>query len=301
MKKINYRTLISVAVLFSFYAANAHSALRVFACEPEWASLTKEIGGKYIKVKSATRPLQDPHHIQARPSLIARMRRAKLIVCTGAGLEQGWLPIVIRHSANPDVRPGKSGNFMASNFINLLDVPKTLDRSHGHVHVDGNPHLHSNPHNILKVARALANRLKTIDPANQQHYESNFIVFQTRWLKAIKRWEKQAKPLRNKQVITQHRTWLYFARWLRLDVVTTIEDKPGVPASIKRLNQVAKIARARKAKLIIHADSLDPKPAKWLAKITGIKRVELPYTVGGSSATRTLEGYFDTLLNKMLQ
>ena len=292
-----------MAALFvsGLHAVNAQANLRVFACEPEWASLTKEIGGKYVKVKSATRPLQDPHHIQARPSLIARMRRASLLVCTGSGLEQGWLPVLIRHSANPKVQPGKPGYFMATSFVKLLDVPKKLDRSLGDVHAEGNPHVHSNPYNILKVARALATRLKTIDPANQQHYENNFIYFQARWSKAIVRWEKRIKSLRNQRVITQHKTWLYLAQWLKLNVVTSIEEKPGVPASVKRLNQVATLARDHKVKMIIHADYIDSKPAKWLEKVTKIKRIELPYTVGGSAATKTLEGYFDTLINKLLE
>ena len=84
----------------------AQAALKVFACEPEWAALTQELGGDRVSVFSATTALQDPHYIEARPSLIARVRNADLVVCTGAELEAGWLPLLLRSSGNPRVQPG---------------------------------------------------------------------------------------------------------------------------------------------------------------------------------------------------
>src|SRR5262245_63721334 len=91
----------------------AHAALRVLACEPEWGALVQELGGPLVDVSVATTALQDPHRIQARPSLIARARNADLLVCTGAELEVGWLPVLLQQSGNAKVQPGQPAHFMA--------------------------------------------------------------------------------------------------------------------------------------------------------------------------------------------
>ena len=76
-------------------AQSACAALNVFACTPEWGALAKELAGDKANIYTATNALQDPHHVEARPSLIARARSADLVICTGADLEVGWLPLVL--------------------------------------------------------------------------------------------------------------------------------------------------------------------------------------------------------------
>ena len=138
----------------------------MFACEPEWAALVQELGGNTVTASSATTALQDPHQVQARPSLIARLRGADLVVCTGAELEIGWLPILLRQAANPRVQPGTPGYFEAARQVRLLEVPAQLDRAMGDVHAAGNPHIQTDPRNIAAVAAALSARMQQLDPAN---------------------------------------------------------------------------------------------------------------------------------------
>src|SRR3954465_7472727 len=118
----------------------AKANLNVFACEPEWAALSTEIGGDKVSVYAATTGQQDPHQIQARPGLIARARNADIAVCTGAELEIGWLPQILVQTSNQKIRPGAPGAFDASSFVNLLEVPSRLDRAEGDIHAAGNPH-----------------------------------------------------------------------------------------------------------------------------------------------------------------
>src|SRR5512137_2010491 len=132
------------------------AALRVLACEPEWGALALELGGNLVDVSVATSALQDPHQIQARPSLIARMRNADLVVCTGAELEVGWLPVLLQTAGNTRVQPGLPGYFEAATFVDMLDVPTQFDRAAGDIHPYGNPHIHLDPHNIARVASALS-------------------------------------------------------------------------------------------------------------------------------------------------
>jgi len=121
----------------------------------------------------ATSALQDPHQIQAKPSLIARARNADLVVCTGAELEIGWLPVLLQQSGNAKVQPGQPGNFAAADFVRKLDVPTQLDRSQGDVHAAGNPHIQTDPRNIALVAAALGTRLQQVDPAHAAEYAKN--------------------------------------------------------------------------------------------------------------------------------
>ena len=143
-------------------AAAARASVDVFACEPEWAALAEEIGGSNVAARSATNALQDPHYIQARPGLIAVARKAELLICSGSGLEAGWLPLLLRKANNPNILPGKPGSLMASEFVNRLERPVALDRSQGDLHAQGNPHIQTDPRNLTPVARVIAQRLQQI-------------------------------------------------------------------------------------------------------------------------------------------
>src|SRR5258708_18743026 len=148
----------------------AQAALSVLATVPEWGALVQELGGDKVKVNVATTALQDPHHVEARPSLIARARGADLVVATGAELEIGWLPLVLQQAGNPKVQPGQPGYFEAATFVALLGKPARLDRAEGDVHPAGDPHIQTDPRNIARVAAALAERLAQVDPADAASY-----------------------------------------------------------------------------------------------------------------------------------
>src|SRR3982750_283553 len=200
----------------------AHADLNVFATVPEWAALTQEIGGDKVKIYSATNALQDPHHVEARPSLIARARGADLVVATGAELEVGWLPLVVQQAGNPKIRPGQPGYFEAASYVSLLGKPTRLDRAEGDVHPAGDPHIQTDPHNIARVAGELAARMAELDPANAALYGSRHKQFAERWSAAIAKWEKQAAPLRGAPIVAQHKAFTYLEAWLGLREIATL-------------------------------------------------------------------------------
>lgn len=290
-----------LVLMLLWLPVQAHAALNVFACEPEWAALTREIGGAEVKVYSATTALQDPHRIEARPSLIAQMRRANLVVCTGADLEIGWLPVLLREAGNAAVQPGRPGYFEATRFVPLLDKPARLDRAEGDVHAAGNPHIHTDPRNILRVSAALTERLAEVDPANAAAYRSRGQGFATRWQAAIARWEARAAPLKGMAVVTQHKSFPYLFNWLGLREVAVLEPKPGVEPSIGYLARVAEQLKTTPAKRVLRAAYQSPRPADWLAQRAGIPALALPYTVGGSERASDLFGLFDDTLDQLLK
>ncbi|HEY8100123.1 MAG TPA: zinc ABC transporter substrate-binding protein [Burkholderiaceae bacterium] len=279
----------------------SHAALNVLACEPEWAALTSELGGDKVKVSSATNALQDPHRIEARPSLIARTRNADLLVCTGMELEVGWLPILLQQSSNPKIAPGQPGHFEAGNFVHRLEVPTRLDRSDGDVHASGNPHIQQDPHNIALVADALTKRLSQIDPANAGTYQARYQDFSTRWNAAMKKWEQQAAPLKNVAVVVHHKNMEYLSHWLGMREVGTLEPKPGVEPSAAHLAELLGQLQNQPAKMVLRAAYQDERASKWLADHAHIPAVVLPFTVGGDDKAKDLFGLFDDTVQRLLE
>ena len=194
MKKTNL--IILWALLLS---QTVQAKLQIFTCEPEWAALSQELGGDLISVNSATKAGQDPHHIQARPSLIAKIRHADLLVCSGADLEIGWLPILLRKSGNHQIQVGQKGYFMATQAVKLLDKPQIIDRSMGDVHAAGNPHIQLDPRRIKIVAKKLSQRFQQLDPENITFYQQKLSDFKRDWTIAIKQWKTKTHDLRGKK------------------------------------------------------------------------------------------------------
>lgn len=294
-----FRYLFTVATVWALVSP-ASAGVDVFACEPEWAALAREVGGDRVEAISATTARQDPHRIQARPSLIARLRKADLLICTGAGLEAGWLPLLLRRANNPHVQPGQPGYLEATTVVGLLDRPQRLDRAEGDIHAQGNPHIQTSPHNLAAVATALAERLTAVDPEYAQHYQTRLEDFMSRWQAAIERWEQAAIPLRGMTIVVQHRSWVYLQAWLGLEEVAAIEPKPGVPPGSGHLARLVKQMQLQPAQLIIRAAYQDDAGAEWLSDRTDIPVVVLPFTVGGSDGANDLFGLFDETLNRLL-
>jgi len=281
---MNRLLLILGAMLAPFPA----HALNVFACEPERGALVQELAGDTAAITTGTTAFQDPHVLQARPSLIAAARSADLVICSGADLEIGWLPLLLRRSGNARVQPGSSGYFIAADYVRKLEVPKLVDRSQGDIHPQGNPHIHLHPRNIERVAQALADRLAEIDPANASYYRGNADDFLLRWEAATDEWEMQAAGLDGMRIVTYHLSFSYLADWLGLDVVATLEPKPGIPPSGAQLAKLLGDLTPNPPVAIVRTPFENERPALWLSERMGVPEIVLPYTIGGTDAATDL-------------
>jgi len=287
--------------LLSLAAMPALAALNIFACTPEWGALAAELGGDKAKVYTATTGLQDPHRIEARPSLIARARSADLLVCTGAELEVGWLPLVQRQSGNARIQPGQPGFFEAASAVTLRDRPARLDRSLGDVHPAGNPHLHLDPRNVAAVAAALTERMAALDAGEAAYYRQRGKSFLERWSTATMRWEQQAAPLKGMALVVHHQDLSYLLDWLGLREVGALEPKPGLPPSTAHLAELLDRLKRTPARAVVHSAYSDPRPGDWLAQRAGVPSVVLPYTVGGTERAKDLFGLYDDTLARLLK
>lgn len=295
-----YSWLMALAVVAGLAARPAAAAVNVFACEPEWAALATELGGEDVSTYSASTAVQDVHKIQARPSLIAKYRQADLVICTGAELEIGWYPALADKGNNPKVRVGSPGYFEASRFVRMLDAPASVDRSLGDVHPYGNPHVHTSPANIAPIAKALAERLATLDGARAEGYRRRFAAFSARWEQALAKWRARAAPLGGMPVVSHHKTWVYLYDWAGIREVATLEPKPGIPPSGGHLERVLATLKSDPARMVVYSSYEDGRSAAWLSERTGIPAVMLPFSVGGVPGADDLFAYYDALLDRLL-
>lgn len=280
-------------------ACQAH-AITVFACEPEWASLTRTLLPE-ATVQTATTHLQDPHHIEARPSLIAQLRRADFAICTGAELEAGWLPMLQDRAGNPKVQSGTGSMFFAAEHVDLIDPFKgMITPFSGDVHAYGNPHVHADPRRVLQVARALALRLGTVFPEKKSQVDQNLIRFESEMGAKIVVWEQQARALKGRAVITQHASFGYLWPWLGMKSIADLEPKPGMPPTATHLDKVLTQAKAQQPIGIIVALHHDPKPARWLANSLGMQSrlLILPATVTDEQPGGIVR-WFDQVLTQL--
>ena len=290
-----------VMAALAAWIAPARADLSVFATVPEWGALVQELGGDKVKVYTATNALQDPHHVEAKPSLIARARSADLVVSTGAELEVGWLPLVVQQAGNPKVRPGAPGYFEAAAFVPLLGKPKRLDRAEGDVHPQGDPHIQTDARNIARVAAPLAAKMAELDPPNAAHYQSRLKAFSERWSAAVARWEREAAPLKGVPVVVQHKAFTYLIGWLGLKEIAALEPKPGLEPTTAHLSSVLETLQRTPAKMVLRAAYQSDRASQWIAERAKLKAVGLPFTVGGTEGARDLFGLFDDTIQRLLK
>ncbi len=281
-------------------AQPAFAALNVMACEPEWGALSRELGGDKVSVYVATTALQDPHHIEARPSLIARARSADLMVCTGAELEIGWVPLLQTQAGNAKIQRGQPGYFEAAPQVLMLEIPERLDRAMGDVHPQGNPHVHMDPRNIGKIATALSERMIRLDPGEAEYYRARAKSFSERWQQALARWEKEAAPLRGMAVVGYHKNMTYLNAWLGIREVASLEPKPGLPPTTSHMSELLVRLAKDPAKAVVRSAYNDPRAAEWLSGNAKIPVVTLPFTVGGTDKAKDLFSLFDDTLARLL-
>lgn len=292
------RKYILIAML-TLCSMQSVAATKVFACEPEWQSLADLIGGDYVKTYSATTAFQDPHHIEARPSLIAKARRADLLICSGAELEIGWLPLLLRRGGNKKIQVGQAGYLMASDIVENIEVPDVMDRSMGDIHAEGNPHVHLDPDKLAKMAKVIADRLCTIDGKHCAEFTQNLTVFNQRMDDMLAATKGARSLLKGKQVVVYHKNWSYLLQWLGMEQVADLEPKPGVSPSSAYLLSLLGVVKDKNPSMIMVANYQNPKPALWLEEKTNIKAMVLPFTVGGDKQSTDVISLLERLVTMM--
>jgi len=286
----------------ALHPARAAAALKVVTTIEGLRALVSEVGGDRADVVSLSRSTQDPHFLDANPTLAVKLRHADLLVDVGLQLEDDWLPLLVNQSRNSEIQPGSARRLTAAQAVSVLEVPVgPVDRSQGDMHAAGNHHFLSDPRRALKVAEAIGAKLTALDPAGATTYQARLADFRTRLEADQARWLAALAPLRGERLVTQHRSLSYFFDWSGLAPAGYLEPKPGAPTPPSHLAEIVQLVRRQHVKAIVIEGYYDTKPAELVAKLTGARVLVIPGDVGWMPQTKSYQGYIDTLVRGMAE
>ena len=292
-------SIVALAVLAT--APPARAAVNVMTATEDLADLTRQVGGDRVKVESIARGYQDPHFVEAKPSFILKLAKADLLVVIGRELEIGWLPPLIQQSRNAKVQVGADGYLDASLTVKILEIPTgQITRAMGDVHPLGNPHYWLDPGNGRRIAKAIADKLSQMAPADAAFFASRYADFDKRLAEAEKRWDATMAPYKGLKVVTYHRSWPNFVDRFGLDVIGYVEPRPGIPPSPGHTIDLIGEMKRQNVKILIVEPYFDLKTPQSIGRETGAKVVVMPPSVGGEKEITDYISLFDYDLNLLV-
>ncbi|MGA9116075.1 MAG: zinc ABC transporter substrate-binding protein [Bacteroidota bacterium] len=290
---------LCVLLLAAAWLPSTAQQLRVVAAYPYIASIAEQVGGPDVRVEALAQGDWDPHTILPRPSFIARLRMADLLIINGAQLEIGWLPALMNQAGNPGINVGSRGLLDLSRFVKLMDAPSGVSRAHGDIHPDGNPHFCLDPGNVPLLARAVAERLSELHPAGAQGFASRREAFERRWGEKMKEWSGALAPLKGKTVVEYHRIFDYFLARYGMRILGTVEMLPGIPPASGHIAELENRMKETSIRFLLQ-DVYNPADAtRHLARKHGIPLVELPHDVGAVTEATDIFGLFDEIVRRL--
>jgi zinc/manganese transport system substrate-binding protein len=298
MKRIAWLTVASILFSGSLFAANK---LKVVTTTQDLASITREVGGDRVDVTSIARGYQDPHFVEPKPSFLLLLKNADLLEVVGLELEIGWLPPLLDQCRNNNIRPGTPGYLDLSQGVEILDRPSVVNRSMGDVHPMGNPHYWLDPANAVRIAIQVRNRLVQLRPADTGYFDQRLNDFKIRINEANKRWMAQMAPYRGAKVVDYHPSLPNFAKHFGLDIVGTVEPKPGIPPSPSHTLEIINLIKAQHVKAILMEPYFDRKTPDFVAAQTGAKVVVIYPSVGGKPGLDDYFKLFDYDINELVK
>ena len=280
---------IFASLLIGISVANA-GPIKVVTTTMDMKSIAEMIGGNKVSVLSIATGYQNPHFVDPKPSYIISLSNADLFVTVGLDLETGWSPQLLSSSRNSKIQKGSPGYVDASELVGLFQVPSSVNRGEGDIHIYGNPHYWLDPMNGKVIARNIANGLERIDPSNKKLYETNLEAFFTKIDQKMSEWASKMAAFKGSKIIAYHNEWVYFERRFGLQIVDFMEPKPGIPPSPSQIVKVIKEVTANKIKVIISSPYFTTSSSDVVSKQTGVKVLTLATSVGAFSG---IKNYFD--------
>jgi len=291
------KTLVSVATVLIALTANVHAKLNVVATTPDLAAIARDIGGDKIELTTLTRPTEDPHFVDAKPSFIVKLNKADALIHGGAELEAAWLRPLLEGARNAKIVSASKGDVRCCDGVKMMEVPTTLDRSKGDIHAAGNPHYLMDPENAKIVAHHIADAFGQLDSANREFYLANANKFITALDAKLAGWQAQLAPFKGQHIVAYHNSWIYFAERFGLKIDLFLEPKPGIPPSPAHLASIIAKMKEENARVIIVDPYLNRKTAETVARSTGATVVDAAQFPGGVKGT---EGGYLALMDYLV-
>jgi len=290
------KTTIVVLIFIVALPSAGNAGLRVVGTLPDFAALAEELGGDRVEAESLIRGTQDPHYVDAKPSLIVKVNQADLLVCIGMQLETGWLPVLLTQSRNGSVQKGARGYLDASWLIQPKEVPINPDRTMGDIHGGGNPHYYTSPDEMYKVAKGIHDKLIELDPEGLSYYKTRWKEFNGRYLVKIAEWKKRLAPLKGSKIVVYHLSWIYFIDWAGFERVDALEPKPGIPPSASHVTRLLARVRSLGVRQVWQEIYHPSRLSTIFARKAKARLVVLPSMVGAEAGIETITGKFDRMV-----
>jgi zinc/manganese transport system substrate-binding protein len=297
--QIKYSLKLAATALIVLTSTPSVKKLRVVATTPDLAALAREIGGDGVDVTALAKATEDPHFVDAKPSYLVALNRADVLIEGGAELELGWLPPLLDNARNTKIAAGAPGRIVASQGIRLLEVPATFDRSRGDVHALGNPHFLLDPVNVKAVAASIADHFARVDPSSATMFKANLEKFNRTLDGKLADWARQLGPYRGAKIVTYHRDFVYLAERFNLEILETLESKPGIAPSPAHLATVISAMKTQHARVIIVQPYQNRRTAETVARQTNAVVLDISQQPGAIPNTETYFGMMDYLVRTL--
>ncbi len=290
-------------IFFLFLVAtNAEAKITIFACEPEWAAVARQITGDKAAIKVAITADQNPRNVELKTALIALSRSASMIFCSGGDLEEKWLSVMINKGNNLKALTNDNSLLLAIKYAqkpNFFDKDEVVYVGKKQYLLNGS-RVHLNPHNITAIAAEFTKRVKLLDPINANFYQNSYEDFLDKWQKSITEWEKRATALKGMPLITNDNSWNYLADWLGLKITTIWDQKTKAKPNALSMKNLVETMKASPPEAIIFARWEDKRLIFWLRDTTKTRVLLLPYTVSGLPNSSNLFKLFNSIINGLL-
>ena len=297
MKK---KSIVFVVLMFGIISVINAGTIKVVTTTTDMKSITELIGGNKVSVTSIATGYQNPHFVDPKPSYIISLSNADLFVTVGLDLETGWSPLLLSSSRNNKIQKGSDGYVDASTGVALSQVPSSVNRAEGDIHIYGNPHYWLDPLNGKVIARNIANGLERVDPSNKTTYEANLQSFFKKIDAKMIEWQAKMTPFKGTKIIAYHNEWVYFETRFGLQIVDFMEPKPGIPPSPSQLVKVIKEVKANNIKVIISSPYFSTSSSDVVAKQTGVKVLTIATSVGAFDSIKNYFDVFDYNINQLI-
>lgn len=306
--------------------------VKVVATLPTVKALVEEVGGERVDVIALAKGDQDPHFVTPTPVLMRTTREADLFIENGFSLERWANDVANGSGNSKIYRgtPGRviAGTGVAALEIpSVLSREMGDIHPQGNPHVWLDPLRAKvqakniaealgriDPDGVDYYSNRLADFEQRIDVALFGEELVNLIGIQklTRlaWsgelheflttnrlggeplIARASGWLEQAETLQGAKAYEFHKVWVYFARVFGIELVGTIEERPGIPPGPQHIRQVRERIQAADIPLILVDNFYDPALANNIAEETRAEVVSLPNQVLGEPG---IETYFDLI------
>lgn len=298
--KILFATL-AVLVLSGFATVSAQDKLRVVTSLPDLKSIAEFVGGEKVEVFAIATGFQNPHFVDPKPSYILKLSKADLFATVGLDLETGWVPPLLNSARNAKILKGGAGYVDASTNVPLLQVPSSVNRGEGDIHIYGNPHYWLDPVNGKIIAQNIYEALRRVAPGDQAYFQANLNKFNEQIDAKTKEWIAKMLPFKGTKIMAYHNEWPYFEQRFGLQIVDFLEPKPGIPPTPSQLAKVITEMKRDNIKIVINSPYFAAQSADLVARNVGGTVITLATSVGADQGIKTYFDLFDYNIAKMVE